>query len=207
MTIILTRANYITHRPLLDEMHRIRKRVFVDLLRWDVPVRGGELEIDQFDHSGAVYLVNLDGETGEHRGSVRLLPSTMPHILGDLFPHLCAKGVPVGPAIYEVTRAVTNPRFRAAERLRIRNELTSALVDYALLTGISAYTAVAEQGWYSQMLALGWHATPLGLPQLIDGKSTSALRISINTATIAGLKAAGNYAPTALFYPNQRIAA
>lgn len=73
---------------LFRSMFEQRKRVFVDLLRWDVPVLVGRYEIDQFDNDCAVYIVIADAE-GEHLASVRLLPTCRDHILGTIFPELC----------------------------------------------------------------------------------------------------------------------
>src|SRR3546814_6217820 len=63
-------------------------------------------------------------------GSLRLLPSNKPHILSELFPELCPAGVPTGPTTYEVTRLCLPVRHGAAERLRIRNALITAMVDH-----------------------------------------------------------------------------
>ena len=38
-------------------MHRDRKKIFVDALKWDVPVVDGQYEIDQFDTDDAIYLL------------------------------------------------------------------------------------------------------------------------------------------------------
>ena len=52
------------NRPVSDKVMRgmfaARKQVFVDLLKWDVPVLGGAYEIDQFDDAHAHYLVLAD---------------------------------------------------------------------------------------------------------------------------------------------------
>lgn len=183
--------------PILDNMHRDRKRVFVDLLKWDVPVIDGAFEIDQFDGSEAVYLVATD-EDGGHRGSIRLLPTDGPHILGSIFPWLCDGPVPSGPDIWELSRGCVSPRLRATERLRVRNQLTTAAVEFGLLRGVSAYSCIADSGWLSQVLALGWNCMPLGLPQTVGRVLTGALRIDINTATLRLLRDAGTYVPTQL---------
>lgn len=79
--------------PVLEAMFEARKRVFVDLLKWNVPVLGSKYEVDQFDTPDATYLI-LACEGGGHRASARLLPADQPHILGQLFPYLCD-----GPAV------------------------------------------------------------------------------------------------------------
>jgi acyl-homoserine lactone synthase len=132
-------------------------------------------------------------ERGEHRASIRLLPSTHPHILGDLFPELCDGDVPVGADIWELTRACVSPRLPASERLSVRNALTTAVVEYALFRGIKAYTCIADSAWLSQVLSLGWDCRPLGLPRLIDRSMTGALKIDITPATPTLLQQAGTY--------------
>lgn len=77
-------------------MFEERKRVFVDLLGWDVPVLARRYEIDQFDDDEAVYIVITD-DTGEHAGSARLLQTDRPHILDTIFPNLCDGVPPTGP--------------------------------------------------------------------------------------------------------------
>ncbi len=192
--------------PLLDAMYRDRKRIFVDLRKWDVPVVGGEYEIDQYDGPRTVYCIATN-ERGDHHGSIRLLPSDGPHILGDLFPELCEDEVPTGSDIWELTRACVSPRLPPAERKQVRNGLTTAVVEYALYSGISAYTCIADSGWLSQVLALGWDCRPLGLPRLIDRTMTGALQIEITPETPTLLKQAGTYVPCRLVSFDAAVAA
>lgn len=177
---------------ILDNMHRDRKRVFVDLRRWDVPVIDGQFEIDQFDCDHAVYLVSAS-EDGEHRGSIRLLPTQRPHILGSLFPDLCNGPSPVGEHVWEITRGCISPRLRAAERLRERNMLTTAAVLFARMNAITRFVCVADSSWLSQILSLGWICEPLGEPRTIAGSTTGALQIHISEETLPLLQRAGTY--------------
>lgn len=194
------------HRPLdnqtLRSMFEARKRVFVDLLKWDVPVLEGRFELDQFDDAHAVYIIVSD-RNGRHLGSARLLQTIRPHILGTLFPTLCAGDAPRGAGIMEITRFCLDPNQDRAERLSTRNILVSALVDYALDRGIGAYTGVAEMGWLQQILAFGWRCRPLGLPRTLGGKQLGALRIEIEPNTPALLSWNGIYAPQTLARANE----
>lgn len=178
----------------MRSMFEARKRVFVDLLGWDLPVLAGRYEVDQFDDVHARYLILTDREHG-HLASARLLPTTRPHILGDLFADLCADAPPRGPAIYEITRFCLERQLGAPLRRQARNRLVSALADYALANGITAYTGVAEMGWLQQILAFGWRSSPLGLPKRIGGMMLGALWIEITPDTPALLAAAGIYTP------------
>lgn len=182
---------------VLREMFEARKRVFVDLLGWDVPVVDGRFEIDQFDDRSATYIV-VTAADGRHLGSARLLSTIRPHILGTLYPTLCEGAPPCGPTIAEITRFCLDRRLRASERRKVRDQLVSAIVDHALATGIERYTGVAELGWLQQILAFGWSCRPLGAPKPIDGQLLGALVINISPATPTMLARAGIYAPTAI---------
>jgi N-acyl-L-homoserine lactone synthetase len=191
---------------VLAAMFEARKRVFVDLLKWDVPVLAGRYEVDQFDDPHARYLVLAD-EDGRHLGSARLLDTQRPHILGDLYPDLCEGAVPSGPGIFEITRFCLERRLRAAERMLVRNRLVSALVDYALEAGIHRYTGVAEMGWLQQILSFGWICRPLGMPQHIGGTLLGALQIEIDAETPTRLARSGIYQPPAAVLGEHRHAA
>ena len=175
---------------VLRAMFEARKRVFVDLLKWDVPVLAGRYEIDQFDDPHATYLV-LTEPDGAHLGSARLLPTTRPHILGSLYPELCDGVVPRGAGIVEITRFCLDRRLSAHERRGVRDTLVTELVSHALAHGITQYTAIAEMGWFQQILAFGWRCRPLGLPRVDGNSMLAALAIDIAADTPGLLHAAG----------------
>lgn len=200
MVLVAEDARNPLEIPALQAMFEARKRVFVDLLKWDVPVLDGRFEVDQFDDEHAIYLIIAD-RAGEHLGSARLLRTTRPHILSSLFPELCAVSPPTGPDVLEITRFCLGRNQSSSDRLQTRNRLVAAIVDYALASGISTYTGVAELGWLQQILAFGWRCRPLGIPRAVDGKLLGALRIEISDDTPALLRANGIYAPQRLERP------
>lgn len=187
-------------------MFEARKRVFVDLLKWDVPVLAGRFEIDQFDDEHATYLIVQD-EDGAHLGSVRLLDTLRPHLLDTLFRSLCAVPPPTGLQVREITRFCLDRRLSASERRDVRDRLVSALVDHALGNGIATYTGVAEMGWLNQILRFGWDCGPLGLPQALGGRLLGALRIDITAGTPALLAANGIYTASPIAHLDARRAA
>jgi N-acyl-L-homoserine lactone synthetase len=190
MIVIGSQGREPAKETLLQAMFEARKQVFVDLLKWDVPVLDGRYEIDQFDDEHATYLIVTD-PAGLHLGSARLLPTSRPHILDSLFPSLCAGDPPRGADCYEITRFCLGRNQNSRERLETRNRLVVALAQYALDNGIAVYTGVAELNWLQQILAFGWRCRPLGLPQVIDGRTLGALRIDIDPETPALLAANG----------------
>jgi acyl-homoserine lactone synthase len=174
----------------LRAMFEDRKSVFVDLLKWDVPVLDGRFELDEFDDEHAIYIV-IAAPDGDHLGSARLLSTARPHILGSLFAQLCAAPPPCGPGVFEITRFCLSRRQNAASRRQTRNRLVSALAWHALETGIRTYTGVAEVAWLQQILAFGWACRPLGVPVQLDCGMIGALAIEIGTDTPALLAANG----------------
>lgn len=175
---------------VLRNMFEARKRVFVDLLGWDVPVIAGRFEVDQFDTPEATYVV-LAGDEAEHHASARLLRTTRPHILDTLFADLCDEPVPTGPSVYEITRFCLDRSLDARGRRWARNELVSALARFGLSHGISLYTGVAEAGWLEQILAFGWRCRLLGKPRQHGRNSIGAIAVEIGTDTPALLERAG----------------
>lgn len=178
--------------PALGTMFADRKRLFVDLLRWDVPVRHDRYEIDQFDGAHAAYLVAIEAD-GTHCGSMRLLPTTRPHLLSDLFAALCDRPVPTGAGLQEITRLCLPARYPAAERRVIRNALISAMVDEALGAGIVGLTGVVAAKFRDEVLAMGWHAEPLGPARSLGGTPLGAFLIHLDDDTPAQLAAKGIY--------------
>ena len=69
----------------MDAMFRNRALTFSERLGWDVTVRDG-YERDAFDDANPLYLVSVDPRTHEYWGSLRLLPTTGPNMLRDVFP-------------------------------------------------------------------------------------------------------------------------
>lgn len=194
---VLDRAPAALENAALRSMFAARKEVFIDLLKWDLPVLAGTFELDQFDDEYAEYLILLDRD-GHHRASARLLRTDRPHILGDLYPHLCDGPVPAGPTTMEITRFCLDRNQRASERRSARNQLVSALALHALRHGITNYTGVAEIGWLAQILKFGWRCAPLGGVFPDRSGMLAGLQISIDDETLAGLKAAGTYEPLTL---------
>lgn len=190
MVQIIDQQNKAAHKETLLAMHADRKRVFIDRLKWDVPTVDGRYEMDAFDNEHAIYLVATDPRSGLHLGSVRLLPTTSPHILGDIFPMLVEGDVPRGPDILEVTRLCTSPKLADWEAHNaVRERLATALIEYALTAGIRRYTMMTHVAYLSQLLATGWDVEPLGLPKDINGQLLGALQVNVKPETLSLFRA------------------
>lgn len=95
---------YSRHAALLDQMFELRKRVFADQLKWDVTIVGGR-EVDAYDALHPAYLVWCDEEQKSLYGAMRLMPTTGPTLLYDVFRRTFPGSIDlVSPGIWEGTR-------------------------------------------------------------------------------------------------------
>ena len=99
---------YSENSALLDQMFRLRKQVFVDTLNWDIPAQGS-YERDEYDDCFPVYLVWFDRPSGDLIASIRLMPTTGPSLLNDVFRSTYPETMTLSaPGIWEATRACFN---------------------------------------------------------------------------------------------------
>ena len=131
MIVVIESHNAHEYLDLMDEMFRLRARVFRDRLGWDVQVVDGK-ERDKYDDITPVYIICTDERAREVKGSLRLLPTTGPTVLADNFFDTVPDGVHLSaPTIWECTRFCLDDRLLIEEH---RDELLS--VSGALIAGL-----------------------------------------------------------------------
>ena len=199
-TRLVSQHNRDIFRVQRLEMHAARKQVFVDQLRWDLAVSEGTYEIDEYDRDDTIYLIVMDAAGTGHLGSVRLLPTDGPHLLGDKFAWLCADGVPRGPDIFEITRLVTRPGLSRGDATHVRQLLSLAIIEFALANKVKHFTMMTHMAYLAAVIAVGWDCEPLGMPEEMDGVAVAALRIDVDAATLARLQSQWNLVGPALAF-------
>jgi acyl homoserine lactone synthase len=142
MIVVVEPHNAHKYSNLMDEMFRLRARIFSDRLRWDVQVIDGK-ERDRYDEEAPVYLICTDDETGAIEGSLRLLPTTGPTLLADCFSDTLPDSVHLSaPTIWECTRFCLDDeildRGRHDELLLASAVLIAALGEVAISAGIES---------------------------------------------------------------------
>ncbi|MGK2286820.1 acyl-homoserine-lactone synthase [Pedomonas sp. V897] len=174
----------------VEQMHRLRKQVFIDFFKWSLTHQNG-LEIDQFDTPDAYYLFDQDPDTGAVISSLRLLPTTGPHMMDSLFSHLCAADWPRGPNVFEVSRLLYNPVLQTADEavvLRARRRLALGILEFCTLWGINELVFVTHAKFLARLLSYDWDIRPLGLPTLEDGQQVAAMRLRLTANTLHNLR-------------------
>jgi acyl homoserine lactone synthase len=147
MIVVIEPHNADRHRTLLEEMFRLRARVFRDKKNWDVNVVDG-MERDEYDDEGPVYIILTDDEQRQVHGSLRLLPTTGPTLLADTFSDTLPDGVHLSaPTIWECTRLCVDDRLigNRPENLMLASALLiEGLGEVALKAGIETVLGVFE---------------------------------------------------------------
>jgi N-acyl-L-homoserine lactone synthetase len=150
-------------------MHRQRKAVFVDRARWKVPVIADQ-EVDRFDLlEHTLYLLAKDGPDGPLLASVRLLPTSGPHLMQELYCECHRKGLPSGCTVWEASRFCTSPQVTSrSRRLNLLWQIICAVMEKALPRGIERVIFAANRALLPLALQCGWDASIVG-PTRKDG--------------------------------------
>ena len=87
----------------LNQIFSYRYSVFVERLNWTLPGAGGGLEVDEFDRDTTYHVCVRDG--GATVGYARLLPTTQPYLLSEVFPELMdGAAIPRSSDVWELSR-------------------------------------------------------------------------------------------------------
>jgi len=178
----------------LDEMHKLRARVFADRLKWDVQVKDGR-ECDVFDELQPVYLLSI-GENGNLEGSVRLLPTLGPNMLSDVFPVLMPPGEQISsPTIWESTRFSVDQKVLAERSANLINRTTAELLcgmtEVGMLAGLEFIVSVVDLQMERVLKRAKCPCERLGEPKKIGRVSAIAGLWEIGEPLLSGLQSAG----------------
>ncbi len=170
---------------------RLRYRVFVEMLGWDLPCRDGQ-ELDQFDRQDTLYVVARRGD--ELVGTARLLPTHRPYLLRELFPQLMPGTVlPDDPAVWELSRFTAVDAGQAPARGAHRQfsspgavQLLHAVLKLAARHRVQRLITVSPPGVERLLRRAGFLARRAGPPQVIGGQPVLACWIEVPQMRASG---------------------
>jgi acyl homoserine lactone synthase len=189
MIRIVTKDNAGRYVGNLYQMHCLRKKVFKDRLGWDVTV-DGEFEVDEYDGLRPNYLLSID-KHGTVNGCVRLLPTTGPNMLRDLFPSFVAKAaVPCGESVWEASRfAVSSSEARAEAGIsQTTYDLLIGVLRFGLFSRISTITCVVDVRMERILRRVGWQLERLGPARRIGSTIAMAGQLHLSTQILRQLE-------------------
>lgn len=167
----------------INEMYRLRARVFRDRMGWDIPTIAG-MEIDGYDALGPHYMLIQDGGD-KVRGCWRLMPTEGPNMLRDTFPQLLhGEAAPAGRHIWELSRfAIESGNDHAFGFADVTMHAIHSLVSFADRMGISRYVTVTTTPIERLLRRTGIEVARLGAPVRIGVENAVALEIAIGAQT------------------------
>ncbi|CAM2166593.1 Acyl-homoserine-lactone synthase [Paraburkholderia sacchari] len=167
----------------INEMYRLRARVFRDRMGWDIPTIAG-MEIDGYDALGPHYMLIQDND-GKVRGCWRLMPTEGPNMLRDTFPQLLhGQAAPAGRHIWELSRfAIESGNDHAFGFADVTMHAIHSLVSFADRMGISRYVTVTTTPIERLLRRTGIEVSRLGAPVRIGVENAVALEIAVGAQT------------------------
>ena len=173
----------------MDAMFRSRAEIFSGRLGWDVVVRDG-YERDRFDDLNPLYLISVDPVTERYWGSLRLLPTTGPNMLRDVFPQLLDEDESVESAtIWESSRICAVPAEGQPDRGRggvnyVVSELILGIGEIALTAGLTQIVSVFDARVYRILRSIGCNPQIIGVPQRIGDVMCYAALFDVDEAPL-----------------------
>ncbi len=183
MEFILSEAATLP-APLYEELGRYRYQVFIEKLGWKLDTPDG-LERDQFDLPDTVHVIARDASG--IMGCARLLPTTGPYLLGEVFPQLMnGSAPPCSQDTWELSRFAVMDL--SGQRTAITSQIPSALAveilrvagDYVRRMGGKRMITVSPLAMERLLRKTGFHTHRAGPPSLIDGHPTFACWIDLD---------------------------
>ncbi len=210
-------SDFHRHGTAFYDYLGLRKRVFVDDLRWDVP-HNDRVEMDQYDTPVAHYsLVLRDGVVvggaramattaswGSHTYMLRdAYSGKLPHIP----PHVMSVEI-ASPKVWECTRLViANELDTAAERAECLRLIVDGLVDLTRGHGAEELICLSSLHLMRVLRQLGYDVSRLGETYRNDedGRQYGVLRMPAEYSTARQMQME-RLAPTMPVVPKRRLA-
>lgn len=188
MIYVISGADVDQYTRLFDQVYALRHKVFVDEMGWEDLRSADGKERDQFDDHHAVH--HLCVRDNLVVGYQRMLPTTRPHLLSDIFPQLCVGTSPRGPGIYELTRYCVSSGHREGRRGvgSVGSELIAGLVEWGLQAGVHKAIIEFEPMWVLRAMQLQFLARPLGLQTRIGDQNIVATELTFNEHTLETIR-------------------
>jgi len=188
---IITKADFRSRTRDFQDMFRLRHRVFKERLNWDVRSQHG-LERDCFDDLDPQYIVAFD-PTDRLVGTWRMLPTTGPYMLRDVFPILLdGMPAPRRPKTWEGSRLCVDCEYAGRLGLAALSQVTSqifcAVVEFCIANGYDEVVTVYDARIDRLLPRLGCHPKWRSQQVRIGNTVTMAGRFDANRAVLRKMR-------------------
>ncbi|NYH17183.1 acyl-homoserine-lactone synthase [Paraburkholderia bryophila] len=164
------------------QLGRYRRAVFVEHMKWDLPSAGkpGTEEWDEFDRNDTTHVIGYT-ETRQICGYTRLLPTTRPYLLAEVFPDLMSEPLAGDPRIWEMSRFTTLHDNVAIDLQRMR-QLLRIVFQYAICLEIQRLIGVAPVSMTRLYRRLGLELRAMGPVAPARGDRLAAFSLDVDRA-------------------------
>jgi acyl-homoserine lactone synthase len=186
--LVVDWSNKALYQEQLKRYFQLRHEIYVVERKWRALARPIAIEMDAFDNEHAVYLIAIDGR-GDVVGGTRLVPTTKPHLLCDVFPELANGSPPRASDIYEWTRFFIALPYRSSGKpAHLAGEMLCGLLEASQQLGIRKISVVCEAFWPDRLRAIGWTVELLGDPLNQDDCEIVGVLLEVTEAALAGTR-------------------
>lgn len=180
-------GNAHLYKAELEQFFRVRHDIYVLEKKWREPSPDG-MERDQYDTPDATYFLGI--RDGEVIAGSRLIPTDLPHLLGEVFPHACDfAGVVENPRIAEWTRGFIVKSARDALGLKVKAASCAAIMEYCANEGLLQVGGIQEMYWLPLWKRLGWTVNYVGSPLEIDNTWCVAAYFDVSRQAVLNARA------------------
>lgn len=184
MIKVITSGNVNDNPDLMEKVWRFRHVQFVERLGWRELASDGGRERDRFDTDDAIHLIAE--KRGEVVGYSRLLRSSGPHLLSDVYPEIMhGRDWPREETIYEWTRCITDVDAGRFGDIQASHVLITGVLEFCLAAGIKGMIVETHPKLVTWMTETGYEVEALQIPQMMNGVPIVPVYIG---ATMAALE-------------------
>jgi len=200
---LITPSMYEEFADEINEMRRLRYRVFKERMKWDV-LTHDDMEFDEFDAYDPYYLLQIRFE-GHIHGCVRLLPTTGHNMLRDVFPALLnGQNSPASEAIWECSRfALDLPEasLGIGGIAQATYELFAGMVEFGLSRKLTEIVTVTDARMERILRRAKWPLRRIGEPLQIGNTLAVAGFLEVSTDCLSRLRKGGKLKGAVLWVP------
>lgn len=183
---VVTHRNLASYKDEFDQFLVERHKIYAEELRW-VPLAADRREHDPFDTERAVYFLGIEGS--KVLAGSRLVPTDGPHMLSEVFPHLCTRngGLISRSDVYEWTRGFVARGAREANS-RIIYHFCAAVMEWALGEGLSQIGGIQRTDWLALWKRMGWKVYLHGEPTMFGQEPWLPAYFDVSEEALANAK-------------------
>ena len=179
------------HPDLFQQMFRLRAKAFGERRNWSVVVDEG-LETDAFDNLVPTYLMCVE-KGGRLLASLRLLRTTGPHMLADVFTEVADGAVIRDPLVWESTRFCVDTEaareHTAGGVNMVTAELLTGLFELAVRLGLRNIVSVYDLYLERILRRSGCIFERYGRTFVYDELATVAGLFEVSPRSVASIRA------------------